>query len=183
MDGSGNANWYLTDRQGSVVGVVSSTGSLLDTITYDAYGNVTSQSNAAASGRYLYTGREWDAALGLQYNRARWYDPATGRWIGEDPKKFKARDTNLNRYAGNSPTNAIDPSGRRSLPSLSDLRDTFQNSSASAGKLMDAGAADVRGKLAAADRLLTPEGMSAALDGAAADARREWQAACWKPAP
>ena len=27
-----------------------------------------------------YTGREWDKDVGLQYNRARWYDPALGTW-------------------------------------------------------------------------------------------------------
>ena len=104
--------WYLTDAQGSVRVVASSTMTPLDTITYDGFGNITGQTNAAESGRYLYTGREWDKTLGLQDNRARWYDPKTGRWIAEDPWKFKAGDTNLDRYVGNSPTNATDPSGK-----------------------------------------------------------------------
>jgi RHS repeat-associated protein len=61
--------------------------------------------------RYQYTGREYDWLLGLQYNRARWYDAATGRWTSQDPLGFGAGDANLYRYAGNSPTNATDPSG------------------------------------------------------------------------
>jgi hypothetical protein len=47
----------------------------------------------------------------LQYNRARWFDPAVGRWISEDPIGFKAGDTNISRYVGNDPIHWIDPSG------------------------------------------------------------------------
>jgi len=39
------------------------------------------------------------------------YDPATGRWNSEDPIVFRAGDPNLYRYVGNSPTNAVDPTG------------------------------------------------------------------------
>jgi RHS repeat-associated protein len=58
-----------------------------------------------------YTGREWDEDADLQYNRARWYDPATGRWLSQDPIGFNAGDGNLYRYVGNSPTTKIDPTG------------------------------------------------------------------------
>jgi hypothetical protein len=47
----------------------------------------------------------------LQYNRARYYDPATGRWISQDPLGFDAGDSNLYRYAQNRPPSATDPSG------------------------------------------------------------------------
>lgn len=39
------------------------------------------------------------------------YDPSIGRWMTEDPKGFAAGDANLDRYAGNNPTNETDPSG------------------------------------------------------------------------
>jgi hypothetical protein len=48
----------------------------------------------------------------LQYNRARYYDPATGRWMSQDPLGFDAGDSNLYRYAKNTPANATDPSGK-----------------------------------------------------------------------
>ncbi len=51
----------------------------------------------------------------MQYNRARYYDTATGRWISEDPERFGAGDTNLERYVGNGPTNATDPGGLQSI--------------------------------------------------------------------
>ncbi len=65
-----------------------------------------------------YTGREYDSDTGLQYNRARWYDPAVGRFVSEDPIGFSAGDTNLNRYGSNNPATGADPSGNSWLSSL-----------------------------------------------------------------
>ncbi len=39
------------------------------------------------------------------------YDPSIGRWLEEDPIEFAGSDANLERYAGNDPTNRIDPTG------------------------------------------------------------------------
>jgi hypothetical protein len=39
------------------------------------------------------------------------YDPSIGRWLEEDPIGFEGGDSNLNRYVGNDPVNATDPSG------------------------------------------------------------------------
>jgi RHS repeat-associated protein len=48
---------------------------------------------------------------GLYYNRARYLDPATGRWTTPDHLGFAAGDANLYRYVGNRATLATDPSG------------------------------------------------------------------------
>jgi RHS repeat-associated protein len=108
---SGTVAWYLTDRLGSVRVLTDSTGAVIDLINYDGFGNIISESNAANSDRYLFTGREFDRVTGLQYNRARYYDPTTGRWTTEDPTGFAGGDANLYRYAGNDPTNQTDPYG------------------------------------------------------------------------
>jgi RHS repeat-associated protein len=34
----------------------------------------------------------------LQLNRTRWYDPAVGRWLNEDPVGFNAHDANFTSY-------------------------------------------------------------------------------------
>ena len=41
----------------------------------------------------------------------RWEDPQARRWASKDPIDLMAGDTNPGRYAGNSPTNATDPTG------------------------------------------------------------------------
>ena len=53
--------------------------------------------NSLYRGNYAYTGREFDVETGLQYNRARYYDATTGRWISQDPMGFDAGDSNLYR--------------------------------------------------------------------------------------
>jgi RHS repeat-associated protein len=105
--------WALTDRLGSVKDLVDENGVVLNHINYDSFGRVVSQTDASVEFRYGYTGREQDAETGLDYYRARYYDPTVGEFISEDPIGFNAGDTNLYRYVGNSPTNWIDPSGNQ----------------------------------------------------------------------
>jgi RHS repeat-associated protein len=108
---AGTAGWYLTDWQGSVRNIIDNSANLLDTISYDGFGNA-AESSPGVGDRYKFGG-QFDSETGLQYNRARYYDPKVGRWTSQDPLGFAAGDANLYRYVGNSPTNATDPSGLR----------------------------------------------------------------------
>jgi RHS repeat-associated protein len=92
--------------------VTDNSGVLKDTIFYDGFGKTLSQSNSTYTGRYTFTGREYDTQTGLQYNRARWYDPGSGRWITQDPLGFDAGDSNLYRYVANEPTIYDDSNGQ-----------------------------------------------------------------------
>ncbi len=56
-----------------------------------------------------------DPELDLYFAGARYYDPAAGRWLTQDPIGFEAGDENLYRYVGNNPVNKVDPRGTRSL--------------------------------------------------------------------
>jgi len=114
LDGSGNSAdvlWMLTDHLGSVRDIVNQAGEAVSHVTYDAFGNIVGGTGVLLT-RYLYTGRELDTLTGLQYNRNRWYDPALGRWISEDPIGFWGGDYNLGRYVENGPPNGIDATGR-----------------------------------------------------------------------
>src|SRR6516164_9080599 len=97
--------WLFTDNLGSIREVVSKTGSVLDQITYGAFGNILSQTNSSNAPRYLYAGGEWDGNLGLYHFGARWDDPVDGRWISQDPLGL-GPDPNPYRYVANGPTNA-----------------------------------------------------------------------------
>ena len=79
---------------------------------YNAFGQVIAQAGWGDLGRYQWTGREYDAEINLQYNRARYYDPGTGRWVSQDPMGFGAGDSNLYRYCKNNPVTNTDPSGK-----------------------------------------------------------------------
>ncbi len=104
-------SWYLTDHLGSVRNILNSVGTIVDTIDYDSFGNIVSESSLQFGDRYKYTAREWDSQLGLYYYRARFYSPTTGRFTSEDPISYAGGQVNLNAYVGNAPTAYIDPFG------------------------------------------------------------------------
>jgi RHS repeat-associated protein len=114
-DGKREVLWTLADQQGSVRDIVrlgtNGQATVVDHIMYGPYGEKVAETDTAIAHLYGYTGREYDKETGLQYNRARYYDPKLGRWISQDPIGFAAGDANLYRYVGNSPTNSTDPSG------------------------------------------------------------------------
>jgi RHS repeat-associated protein len=71
---------------------------------------MTLQPNATTIHPFGYTGRRWDADLGLYYYRARWYDPTLGTFLETDP--IGALDyINLYSYVGLEPGNGVDPTG------------------------------------------------------------------------
>jgi RHS repeat-associated protein len=118
MDSSGTTYWLMTDRLGSVRDVIDNGGVVKDTIAYDGFGNVSTETDANYGGRYKWTGREVETETNLQYNRARYFDPKIGGWLTEDPLRFDAGDSNLYRYVRNTANNGLDPSGLEYQPNL-----------------------------------------------------------------
>ena len=75
-DDTGDILWALSDNQGTVRDIANyNSGSDTTTVDnhrkFDAYGNITSESNSAVDFRYAFTGRFLDEDTDLQYNRAR----------------------------------------------------------------------------------------------------------------
>jgi RHS repeat-associated protein len=67
-------------------------------------------SSGSLVNNFRYTGREFDTETGLYYYRARYYDPAAGRFLREDPMRFDV-GINFYRYVKNNATNLADPFG------------------------------------------------------------------------
>jgi RHS repeat-associated protein len=108
-DQNGAVSWYLYDGLGSVVGLVDSSGNVTNTRKYDVYG---APRNAQTGSAHCFVGglgHTSDAETGLIYMRARYMDPATGRFVSEDPKQHGA---NWYAYANANPVNVIDPNGK-----------------------------------------------------------------------
>jgi RHS repeat-associated protein len=106
-----NTAFYVGDNLGSVRLLVNVSGTVLDQLTYNSYGNILTETNAANGDRFKYTSREWNGEIGLQYNRLRYYTPSDGRWVTQDIVGFAAGDRNLYRYVANISTSRVDPSG------------------------------------------------------------------------
>jgi RHS repeat-associated protein len=111
LNTSFDPTWYLTDKLGSVRLVVNTSGNVLDSITYDSYGNIKSETIPANGDRFKFTGREWDSEIGQYFYRARNYNPGVGRFLSEDPLTSVGGDSNYYRYVLNQPTRSGDPMG------------------------------------------------------------------------
>jgi len=108
--------WYLDDRQGSVKDLINNSGTTIDHVDYTAYGQPTAESAPSQGDRIKYAAMEFDAAIGIYYDRARYYDAAAGRFISPDPSGFDAGDSDLYRYTSNEPTDFSDPTGLDDKP-------------------------------------------------------------------
>ena len=107
--------WTLTDRLGSVRDVLSADGTLQDSVTYDAFGNITAQTNSNWTGNIGFTGFTYSATAGIDFAQNRPYLPTLGQWMVQDPTGLQA-GPNESEYAGNDGTNAVDPSGLDEKP-------------------------------------------------------------------
>ncbi|HJQ78892.1 MAG TPA: RHS repeat-associated core domain-containing protein [Lacipirellulaceae bacterium] len=76
------ARWSLTDHLGAPRDWIDSSGALLDHAEYDAFGRRLDAD--AIDAAFEWTARYRDPLTGLQYNNARWYNPAIQRWMSEN---------------------------------------------------------------------------------------------------
>jgi RHS repeat-associated protein len=111
---SSTANWYLTDREGSVRDITNASGSVIDAIAYDAFGKVLSQTATTVSGYYGFQGMRMDQDLGGYLDGWRFLNWSTGRYSQQDQSGL-APDSNPYRFVHNDVTNATDPSGLEEL--------------------------------------------------------------------
>lgn len=104
----GTVRWFSHDQHGSTTALTNASGTTVQSYKYDAYGQLTS-ATPTVENPFQYAGQYTDAATGLQYLRARYYDPSTGQFLSRDPIEDQTFEPYA--YAGNNPANAIDPSG------------------------------------------------------------------------
>jgi len=106
----GTVLYYYQDRLGSTRALLDGTGQAVATYTYSPYGSLTSRTGMAST-PFGYAGQYTDAESGLQYLRARYYDPATAQFLSRDPLVDQTGQAYA--YGADDPINATDPSGLR----------------------------------------------------------------------
>jgi RHS repeat-associated protein len=106
----------ISDRQGTTLAAMRADGTQETDVKYysrDPYGGLGGASGTEGSinTETGYTGASMPIATGgFAYLRNRWYDPATGRFLTQDPIGL-AGGVNLYAYAGSNPVAFRDPFG------------------------------------------------------------------------
>jgi len=117
---SGNATtpyFYVKNLQGDIIHVVDSSGSVVATYSYDAWGAPLSSIGSMADVNPLrYRGYYYDSESGFYYLQSRYYDAQTGRFINADDPSMLGADgsfssANLFVYCANSPVQRVDDGG------------------------------------------------------------------------
>ena len=121
-DGNNNFYYYIYNVQGDVIALAdASTGKLVVTYTYDAWGKLAELKDNTANSigtlnPFRYRGYYYDTETGLYYLQSRYYDPDTGRFINADA--FTSTDissplsTNMFAYCENNPVANLDGDGK-----------------------------------------------------------------------
>jgi len=107
--------YVYTDPQGTPLAEADAQGNIIATYDYAPYGVASTASGmAGAPNGPGYTGHVNDPDTGFVYMQARYYDPATGRFLSIDPVGPSPGSLfHFNRYdyADNNPIVNIDPTG------------------------------------------------------------------------
>ena len=115
--------FYHQDGLGSIVLITDTNGEPLNRYEYDAFGSPRSVWETVYN-LFMFTGEPYDSN-GLIFLRARYYDPAIGRFLTKDTYLGTLDDPlsqNLYAYVGNNPVLYVDPSGHVKITSGSGLR-------------------------------------------------------------
>jgi RHS repeat-associated protein len=103
MRSGGSSQYYLTDAQNSVIGLVDTAGKRTATYTYGPYGE--QRTNTGTQQPFRYISAYLDPS-GLYKMGARYYDPNLGRFTQPDPS---GQESNAYLYAGGTPSTTATP--------------------------------------------------------------------------
>lgn len=119
---------YLFDGHGDITALTDKLGNVLKDYSYDPYGNALAKSSAPKSyskqadkdynNPFQYCGEYSDGETGFYYLRARFYDPAIGRFLSEDTYRGQATNTlslNLYTYCEGNPVKYTDSNGHNAI--------------------------------------------------------------------
>ncbi|MBN3862004.1 type IV secretion protein Rhs [Pseudomonas frederiksbergensis] len=113
LDGEGPLKatpfYYQLDHLGTPQELTDYSGEIMWSAKYRAYGNLSTLDVSEIDNPLRFQGQYFDAETGLHYNRHRYYNPGTGRYLTPDPIKL-AGGLNSYQYVPN-PTGWVDPLG------------------------------------------------------------------------
>ena len=127
LEKGGRTYRLLHDHLGSPLFVVATqTGEVVQEVQYDAWGNITYDSNPGFQ-PFGFAGGLYDTHTKLLRFGARDYDPQVGRWTAKDPLGAASSQGQVYLYAMASPGNISDPSGKWNCPYWACFGGSVQN--------------------------------------------------------
>ena len=116
-------DYYYFDKNtlGDVIGIRNSSGTLVATYEYDAWGNITYQYGSMADiNPFRYRGYYYDTETGFYYLQTRYYDPSICRFINADNYELisqlaSSKELNMYVYCRNNPIMYTDSTGESLL--------------------------------------------------------------------
>jgi RHS repeat-associated protein len=118
IDAEEKPTYLHHDQLGSTRLLTDAGGETSATFSYTPYGGLEGKTGTATT-PFGFAGQYTDAATGLQYLRARFYDPATAQFLTKDP--FVAHTHAPYSYGLDNPLRFIDPSGLSCVESFGPL--------------------------------------------------------------
>jgi RHS repeat-associated protein len=101
------------DGSGSIRRLTDESAAITDGYTYTAFGELLAHTGTDPQ-PYAFAGEPYDPNTRFSYNRARWLDPSTGRFLAMDTFAGTDEDpASLHKYlyVGANPLNLVDPTG------------------------------------------------------------------------
>ncbi len=103
--------YYHCDHLGTPMALTDQQGRIAWAAKLDPWGNLQEEYNPSGIEQPIrLPGQHHDRETGLYYNRHRYYDPAIGSYINQDPIGLVG-GFNMYRYTENNPIHRIDPNG------------------------------------------------------------------------
>lgn len=112
------ATFRLADFRDSTVALYDSSGNRSESFQFTAFGML-EQGPTSHLNSVLFGGHRLDPETGLIYMRARYFDPAAGRFLTMDPafgSRFLPISQHEYQYGHNDPVNNLDPTGKFAIP-------------------------------------------------------------------
>ncbi len=116
----GTQSYSHHDALGSARHLSNDNGQVTGGYWYDAFGAPRSRLGNSPT-EFTFTGEQVDFESGLQFLRARYYDPLTGRFLSRDPMsgaEMNPQTLNPYVYVENRSPNLVDPGGTTSKDSV-----------------------------------------------------------------
>ncbi len=102
--------YYHNDHLGTPQKMTSANGAVVWAATYSSFGKATVDAPSTVINNLRFPGQYWDEETGLHYNKHRYFDAKSGRYLRSDPIGLSG-EINLYIYVLNNPLRYLDPLG------------------------------------------------------------------------